>query len=168
MPKGPAARTGDPTQHGPPLNPGPGSSNVIIGNQPAWRALPAAAAAAFQAAQQAADIAVKAAEKAREAASGTPGAPAAITAEATAKATALGAGAAAASAAASLGVDVHNCPIIIAGPAPAPHGPGMVIDGSATVLINFLPASREGDTVLEMLGGPDKIQKGCSTVIIGG
>lgn len=37
----PAARVGDPTQHGPPLNPGIGSLTVLIGNQPAWRALPA-------------------------------------------------------------------------------------------------------------------------------
>ena len=34
----PAARVGDPTTHGAPLSPGPGSTNVIIGGQPAWRA----------------------------------------------------------------------------------------------------------------------------------
>jgi uncharacterized Zn-binding protein involved in type VI secretion len=49
-----------------------------------------------------------------------------------------------------------------------PHGPGVVIDGSATVMINNLPACRLGDTVLEALGGPNKIVKGESTVIIGG
>lgn len=33
----PAARVGDPTAHGTPLAPGPGSPNVIIGGLPAWR-----------------------------------------------------------------------------------------------------------------------------------
>src|SRR5579859_2186084 len=35
----PAARVTDPTMHGAPLSPGPGSLNVMIGNQPAWRAI---------------------------------------------------------------------------------------------------------------------------------
>lgn len=35
----PAARISDPTTHGSPLAPGPGSSNVLIGGLPAWRAL---------------------------------------------------------------------------------------------------------------------------------
>ncbi len=35
----PAARVGDLTAHGTPLGPGPGSSKVMIGGQPAWRAL---------------------------------------------------------------------------------------------------------------------------------
>ncbi len=34
----PAARMGDQTSHGTPLAPGPGSVNVMIGGQPAWRA----------------------------------------------------------------------------------------------------------------------------------
>jgi uncharacterized Zn-binding protein involved in type VI secretion len=34
-----AARVGDPTTHGAPLSPGPGSPNVSIGGQPAWRAM---------------------------------------------------------------------------------------------------------------------------------
>lgn len=34
----PAARIGDPTSHGTPLAPGPGSVNVLIGGRPAWRA----------------------------------------------------------------------------------------------------------------------------------
>lgn len=34
----PAARIGDPTSHGTPLGPGPGSPNVFIGGKPAWRA----------------------------------------------------------------------------------------------------------------------------------
>ena len=35
----PAARILDPTTHGMPLSPGPGSMDVIIGGLPAWRAL---------------------------------------------------------------------------------------------------------------------------------
>lgn len=34
----PAARITDPTTHGAPLAPGPGSANVLIGFLPAWRA----------------------------------------------------------------------------------------------------------------------------------
>ena len=34
----PAARMGDTTSHGTPLSPGPGSTNVLIGGKPAWRA----------------------------------------------------------------------------------------------------------------------------------
>lgn len=44
MPKGPAARVTDPVVHPLPgiLQPGPGSPNVLIGNLPAWRGVPAA------------------------------------------------------------------------------------------------------------------------------
>ena len=35
----PAARIADPTTHGSPLAPGPGSTNVLIGSMPAWRAV---------------------------------------------------------------------------------------------------------------------------------
>jgi uncharacterized Zn-binding protein involved in type VI secretion len=42
-----------------------------------------------------------------------------------------------------------------------------VIDGSATVLINFLPACRQGDTIIEAIGPPNKIAMGLPTVIIG-
>ena len=34
-----AARVGDMTAHGTPLGTGPGSSNVLIGGMPAWRAV---------------------------------------------------------------------------------------------------------------------------------
>jgi uncharacterized Zn-binding protein involved in type VI secretion len=63
------------------------------------------------------------------------------------------------------GADIHNC----ATPLPVPpHGPGVVISGSPTVLINGLPASRLGDTIVEALGPPNKILGGCATVLIGG
>ena len=35
----PAARVSDPTTHGAPLSPGPGSTDVLIGNMPAWRTM---------------------------------------------------------------------------------------------------------------------------------
>ena len=38
MPGKPAARVSDPTTHGAPLAPGPGSMTVLIANMPAWRA----------------------------------------------------------------------------------------------------------------------------------
>jgi uncharacterized Zn-binding protein involved in type VI secretion len=48
-----------------------------------------------------------------------------------------------------------------------PHGPGVVITGSMTVLINNLPACRQGDTILEAVGPPNSIAMGFPTVIIG-
>jgi len=48
-----AARVMDPTSHGPPLNPGPGSTDVYIGYMPAWRALPAGLGAAIESASNA-------------------------------------------------------------------------------------------------------------------
>ena len=165
MPKGPAARITDSVSHPLPplLNPGPGSPNVLIGYLPAWRGMPLAAAAALQAAQKAADTAMKVAEQATKAAAG-PAAPAAFAAEQALKASLL-ASMSSMVTSVSAGADIHMC----ATPVPVPpHGPGVVIDGSATVMINNLPACRLGDTVLEALGGPNKIVKGESTVIIGG
>lgn len=168
----PAARVTDPTMHGPPLNPGPGSPDVLIGGLQAWRGLPAAAAAALQAAQAASDATVKEAEANTAAAAGTPGAAAAAAAEQATKTAAAAAmsammsSLAAGAATASGGVpDLHVCPI----PTPVPpHGPGYVIDGSQTVLVNGLPLCRQNDTVLEALGGSDKIALGELTVLVGG
>ncbi|NJO60858.1 MAG: hypothetical protein HC836_22155 [Richelia sp. RM2_1_2] len=162
----PAARITDTVAHPlpPVLTGGPGSPNVLIGKLPAWRGIPAVAAQSLQAAKKISDTVVKAAEVASKAATGTPAAPAAIAAEETAKAAAAASMGSAISAA-SGGADIHNC----ATPLPIPpHGPGVVIDGSATVLINNLPASRMGDTILEALGPMNKITKGEMTVLIGG
>lgn len=165
MPTGPAARVTDSTAHmATPLAPGPGSADVLIGMLPAWRGIPAAAVGGLQSAKTASDATVQAAEAATLAAAGTPGAPAAYTAEQTAKTTAAASMAGAISGAAGM-ADKHMCPM----PSPVPpHGIGVVIDGSATVMINNLPACRLGDTILECLGPPDKIIKGEPTVIIGG
>lgn len=165
MPTGPAARILDNVVHPlpPVLTGGPGSPDVIIGYLPAWRGVGGAAAAALQAARSATDIAVTIAENATKAAAGTPGAPAALAAEATAKANAVASLGGAISAS---GADIHQC-ATPSPPTPVLHGPGAVIDGSPTVIINNLPACRMGDTVLEPLGPPNKIVKGEPTVIIG-
>ncbi len=167
MPKGPAARTTDNVAH--PLPPvltiGPGSLNVFIGFLPAWRGIPLAAAAALQSAKAVADTAVNTACAATVAAAGTPGAPAAYAAEQAAKTAALASMSSAITSAAGAGADIHTC--VTPSPVP-PHGPGVVIDGSATVQVNFLPQCRLGDTILEALGPPNKIVKGEMTVIVGG
>lgn len=95
-----AARMGDLTSHGTPLAPGPGSVNVLIGGQPAWRAI----------------------------------------------------------------TDTHTCPLVTV---LVPHVGGVVAMGSTTVLINNLPAVRQGDLIVEA-GPPNAIALGCPTVIIGG
>ncbi|MFL6546794.1 MAG: PAAR domain-containing protein [Candidatus Udaeobacter sp.] len=166
MPTGPAARVTDNVIHPlpPVLTPGPGSPNVLIGFLPAWRGVPAASAAALQVAKQASDAVIQAAQAATLAAAGSPAAPAVKAAEEATKASCSAQMSSTVSSAAG-GADIHVC----ATPLPIPpHGPGVVIDGSATVLINNLPACRLGDTVLEALGPPNKIAKGEMTVIIGG
>ena len=95
----PAARVGDMTAHGTPLGPGPGSTTVLIGGMPAWRATS----------------------------------------------------------------DFHACPLVTGN---VPHAGGVVAMGSATVLINSLPAARQGDVITET-GPPNSIVMGCTTVIIG-
>jgi uncharacterized Zn-binding protein involved in type VI secretion len=163
----PAARITDSVAHPlpPVLTGGPGSLNVLVGSLPAWRGIQPSAAGALRSAKATADSAIEVAEKATVAAAGTPGAPAAIAAEETVKATAATTMAAAVSSAAAGGGDIHNCATLL--PLP-PHGPGVVLTGSQTVLINGLPACRMGDEILEALGPPNKIVGGCTTVLIGG
>lgn len=163
----PAARiTADSVAHPlpPVLTGGPGSPNVLIGNLPAWRGIPAASAGFVQAAKQGADTTIKAAEAATLAAAGTPGLPAAKAAEEATKATVASVMGNLITSAA-MGADIHMCATLL--PIP-PHGPGVVIDGSSTVLINGLPACRMGDTIVEAVGPPNKIVSGCVTVMIGG
>jgi uncharacterized Zn-binding protein involved in type VI secretion len=166
MPTGPAARVTDPVLHPipPVLTPGPGSLNVLLGNLPAWRGVTAAAAAAIQAAKTISDTTIQVAEAATLAAAGTPGAPAALAAEQTVKSTAASSMGSMITSAAG-GADIHACMTPL--PLP-PHGPGVVVDGSATVLINNLAACRMGDTIVEAVGPPNKIVMGLPTVIIGG
>jgi len=62
------------------------------------------------------------------------------------------------------GSDFHACPL--ASPGPVPHVGGVVAMGSTTVLINNLPAARQGDSIVES-GPPNSIAMGCPTVLIG-
>ena len=171
-----AARVSDQTAHGCPLSPGPGSKDVTIGFLPAWRAVPAAIGAGIQSAKASSDATLKVAESATlTAAAAVPpvALPAAETAETAARAAASAAmGAMIQAAAQGCGADIHNCmtPYVPIPPTPTPpsamHGPGVVIDGCATVLINNLPAAFVGNTIIEALGPPDKIVMGCPTVMI--
>jgi uncharacterized Zn-binding protein involved in type VI secretion len=161
----PAARVTDQVAHPlpPMLGPGPGSVTTMIGYLPAWRGVPAGAAAALQAAKQASDATIKAAEAASAAAAGTPGAPAAKAAEEATKASCAAAMGSMISGMAG-GADIHMC----SQPLPVPpHGPGVVINGSTTVMIDNLPACRQGDQILEAVGPPNNIVMGCTTVMIG-
>jgi uncharacterized Zn-binding protein involved in type VI secretion len=168
LPTGLAARVLDPVLHVVPgvLQMGPGSKDVLIGGRPAWRGIPLAAAAGLQAAKSASDARLAVAKAATVAAAGTPGAPAAKAAEEALKvAEAAAMGATIASAAG--GADLHTCVSAVPLPIPPPHGVGVVIDGSPTVVINGLPACRVADTILEAFGPPDKIMMGQFNVIIG-
>lgn len=59
--------------------------------------------------------------------------------------------------------DLHTCPLATG---TVPHVGGMVQMGSTTVLINNLPAARQGDVITES-GPPNAIAMGCATVLIG-
>jgi len=60
--------------------------------------------------------------------------------------------------------DTHVCPLV--DPPGKPHVGGVVAMGSTTVLINSLPAARQGDQVVEA-GAPNAILLGEPTVLIG-
>ncbi|HEX7317672.1 MAG TPA: PAAR domain-containing protein [Pyrinomonadaceae bacterium] len=59
--------------------------------------------------------------------------------------------------------DFHTCPLVTG---VVPHVGGMVMMGSTTVLINNLPAARQGDMIVES-GPPNSIALGEMTVMIG-
>jgi len=60
-------------------------------------------------------------------------------------------------------VDFHVCPLV---DGLKPHVGGVVALGSTTVLINGLPAARQGDQIVEA-GAPNAILLGAPTVLIG-
>ena len=158
----PAARVGDITAHGSPLSIGPGSFNVIIGGQLAWRGISAAQAALL--AKTVAEGAEKIA-KAQAAATLAAGTPAAAAAQANVVKTITEAAKDVAGVIAGfVPADIHTCPIV---KLVIPDGVGMVIDGSQTVLINKLAACRLGDTIQETTS-VNKIVQGLPTVLIGG
>ncbi|HEY9617782.1 MAG TPA: PAAR domain-containing protein [Microcoleaceae cyanobacterium] len=59
--------------------------------------------------------------------------------------------------------DSHVCPLVTG---VVPHVGGIVTLGSTTVLINNLPAARQGDAIVEG-GPPNSIASGEPTVLIG-
>ena len=63
-----------------------------------------------------------------------------------------------------VGADFHTCPL--SNPGPVPHVGGVVSVGSTSVLINNLPAARQGDMIVES-GPPNSIVAGCLDVLIG-
>lgn len=62
-----------------------------------------------------------------------------------------------------VGMDLHACPLLTV---LVPHVGGTVAVGSMTVLINNMPAARQGDMIVES-GPPNSIAMGCPTVMIG-
>jgi uncharacterized Zn-binding protein involved in type VI secretion len=65
-------------------------------------------------------------------------------------------------------VDFHTCPLSDPTVPPKPHVGGSVTAGSNTVLINNLPAVRQGDVIVE-LGPPNSIGPCLATTVsIGG
>ncbi len=60
-------------------------------------------------------------------------------------------------------LDFHACPLVSG---TVPHVGGVIAAGSATVLINNMPAARMGDMITES-GPPNTITLGDSTVLIG-
>lgn len=59
--------------------------------------------------------------------------------------------------------DFHACPLV---DGVKPHVGGVVAVGSLSVLINGLPAARQGDQIVEV-GAPNAILLGEPTVLIG-
>lgn len=166
MPGKPAARLADPVAH--PLPPvlvgGPTAVTVLVGGLPAWRAIPTAAVAALQSTQKTIDTTLRIAENAAVAAAPTPGGPAARLAAEAAKAVAAAAFSSSIVSAAA-GSDVHAC--LTPWPLP-PHGAGVDIDGSPTVLVTGRhKIARQGDQILEAIGGMSSITGGCPTVLVG-
>lgn len=154
-----AARFSDVTIHGTPYVPGTGSMNVLIGTLPALRAMSPAAVAAFVATL--AKIAVNLEIMKGAISSGN---------------TALAAKAAKdlkddATAAMNMiaSMDQIVCPMLLLKIGGPPNGPGVIIGGSTTVLINGLPAGRQGDQIREVMAlDPNAVAVGFPTVLIGG
>ena len=153
-----AARVTDKVNHlTPPTLTGIGSLNVFIGKRKAWRGVPTAVAPALMSAKLSTYATIQAAEANSLAMAPTPLGPAAKAAEQSTKVTIATTMSSTIASVSGL-ADKHTCVL---------HGVGVVVGGSRTVLINGFPACRQGDTIVEPLGPPNKILKGCSSVFIG-
>lgn len=167
----PAARVGDDVAHKlpPVLTGGPGSPDVIIGGMPAWRGIPLGAVSSLPPPTEEAPPEPELTEEEKAAKEEEEKDMTEEEIEAKEKEEAEKEQEAKAAEMASIGgaADIHAC----TQPSPIPFcvdGPGVVMTGSATVLINGLPACRQGDLILEILGPPNTITGGCPTVVIGG
>jgi uncharacterized Zn-binding protein involved in type VI secretion len=154
-----AARLTDITVHGSPMVPGTGSTNVLIGGLPAWRAMSPAAVASFLA--LVAKIVSNVNKLATAISTNNPVAAAKVgkdLAEQVPQAMEMiGA------------MDKIVCPMLLLRIAGPPHGTGVMIGGSSTVMINGLPAGRVGDQIRELLSPePNMCAVGLPTVQIGG
>lgn len=165
MPGKPAARVLDTVAHPlpPVLTGGPGSLTVLAGGQPAWRAASPAAVPALQASQKTSDTLIQVAETTAKLGAATLAGPALRLAAEAAKAAAAAAMGSAITAGAA-GADIHGC--LTPWPIP-PHGPGLDIQGSPTVLVNYFRFGRQGDQLLEAIGGTNSISGGCVSVLVG-
>lgn len=154
-----AARVTDMTIHGTPFVPGMGSPDVLIGGLPALRAMSPAAVASFVALL--AQIAVNTQKLA--AALTSSNAPAALEAGNNLKDQVPDAVNMIA------GMDQIICPMLLLKIGGPPNGPGVIVGGSTTVLINNLPAGRATDQIREVAAlDPNMVAVGFPTVIIGG
>ncbi len=154
-----AARITDITVHGSPMLPGTGSPNVFIGSLPAWRAMSPAAVAAFV--SLIAKILVNVNKLATALTSNNVPAAADATNDLKDQVPAAMNMIAA--------MDKIVCPMLLLGIAGPPHGTGVMIGGSTTVMINGLPAGRVGDTIQEIMSpAPNFCAVGLPTVTIGG
>ncbi|MEO8071627.1 MAG: hypothetical protein ABI686_00120 [Acidobacteriota bacterium] len=162
----PAARITDPVAHPlpPVLTGGPTAVTVIIGFLPAWRGIGPAIAAGLSNGKIESEKNIKKAEAETKLATGTPGQSAAELHEKKVKFEEAAKMAATILAAAAM-TDIHVCATF---PPLPPHGPGVDIKPSTTVLVAGMPASRQGDEILEAIGPPNFISMGCPTVLIGG
>ena len=162
----PAARITDPVLHPlpPVLTGGPTAVTVIIGGLAAWRGMAVDAAAALSDGKLASEKRIKKAEAATKAATGTAGQSAAELNEKKVKLEEAKAMAETILKAAAT-TDIHLCATF---PPLPPHGPGVDIKPSKTVVIRGAPAARQGDEILEAIGPPNFIAMGCPTVLIGG
>jgi uncharacterized Zn-binding protein involved in type VI secretion len=154
-----AARFTDITIHGTPYVPGTGSTNVMIGNLPALRAMSPAAVAGFVALL--AKIAVNL--EVMKGAINAGNAPLAAKAGKDLKDDAEAASKMIAT------MDQIICPMLLLKIGGPPNGPGVIIGGSTTVQINGLPAGRATDQIREVMAlDPNMVAVGLPTVQIGG
>ena len=162
----PAARITDLTLHLLPgmLTPGPPSANVMIGGLFAWKGAPGGAGASLKDDKIASQKRILKATAACALAGNTPQAKAALEALKIKEAAEMQKKI---MDAASSGASINACISVVPVPVGVPHGPGLVINGSPTVLINNLPACRLGDEILESFGPKDFIIWGQLNVLIG-